>query len=128
MFRGVLISDLNYGGVELVFGRWALRGVWGCLLDVLFFGDGDGWWLLLLDYFYGRLKEYLMFLLGFGWAVCVSLYAFVADLLKLWSFVDGLIVGEAFFVGCQGVECEIAWEIVYSFCRDFWYFRNSDRN
>ena len=80
-----------------------------------------------MDDFDGWLIVYLWLLLGFGWTVCVGLYAFVANLLKLWSFVDRLIVGETFFVGCQGVKCEVVWEIVYSFCRNFWYFRNDDR-
>lgn len=104
-------------------------GVWSGLFDdVLFLGDGEGWWFFLMDGFNGWLIVYLWFLLGFGWAVCVGLYAFVADLLRLWSLVDGVIVGEAFFVGCQGVECEVVCEIGCSFCRDFWGFRNDNRN
>ena len=104
MLRGVLISDFDDGGVKLIFGGRALWGVWAWLLDdVLLLRDCKRF--LLLDYLDGWLLVLLGLLLGFGWAVGVGLYALCADLLGLYSLVYGFIIGETFFVGCQGVKC-----------------------
>ena len=91
MLWGILVSDLDYGGVELVFGWGTLRCVWGWFIDVLLLCLGR---LLLLGYFNG----WLFFLLGFARTVSVGLYALIARLLRLGSFVDGLVVSEALFV------------------------------
>ena len=125
VFGGVFISDFDDGGVELVFGWRALRRVWTCFLDVLFLGNYNG--LLLLGDFDYRLVSLLWLLLGLDRAVCVGFYVLVADLLRFRSFVDGLIIGETFFVGRQRVECEVIGQIVYTFRRDFWNFRKDDR-